>query len=125
MGYDLHITRGENWMQTDGTWIRAQQWLDYVAQDPELKLAGFNGEYFVLWQGPSPYPDPWWRPGHSPGCKETPSFGRRAPGVAVALTQTSCLLGWICVRMAIRSGYTNVGKERPASVPGDRTLETV
>ena len=53
MGYDLHITRPE------GAWITAAEWLQYVEQDPELKLAGYNGDYFALWSGKSEYPDPW------------------------------------------------------------------
>ncbi len=59
MGYDIHITRAESYYENDGQWIRANEWLSYVSGDPELKLAGYNGEYFALWSGKSKYPDPW------------------------------------------------------------------
>jgi hypothetical protein len=59
MGYDVHITRAELHFENDGHWITAQEWLQYVKQDPELKLAGDNGEYFALWSGKSEHPDPW------------------------------------------------------------------
>jgi hypothetical protein len=59
MGYDLHITRAEFWSQNEGKEITADEWLKLVKKDPELKLAGYNGPYFALWNGPSQYPDPW------------------------------------------------------------------
>lgn len=59
MGYDLHITRAKFHSENDGEWITADEWLRFVAADPELKLAGYNGDYFALWSGPSSYPDPW------------------------------------------------------------------
>jgi hypothetical protein len=59
MGYDLHITRAIWHFRNDGHWITADEWLQYVDQDPELRLAGYNGEYFALWSGKSKYPDPW------------------------------------------------------------------
>lgn len=42
MGYDIHITRGEFWaMLSPGEEISLQEWLDYVARDPEMRLDGF------------------------------------------------------------------------------------
>jgi hypothetical protein len=59
MGYDLHITRAKFHYQNQGAWITADEWLQYIEQDPELTLAGYNGDYFALWSGKSGYPDPW------------------------------------------------------------------
>jgi hypothetical protein len=59
MGYDLHITRAKFHFENEGAWITADEWLRYVEEDPELKLAGYNGDYHALWSGKSEYPDPW------------------------------------------------------------------
>lgn len=59
MGYGLHITRAKSWSENDGHWITAEEWLSYVEEDPELRLVGYNGDYFALWSGPSSYIDPW------------------------------------------------------------------
>jgi hypothetical protein len=60
MGYELHITRAPKWYyENEGHWISAEEWLEYVERDPELRLAGYNGKYFALWSGKSEYPDPW------------------------------------------------------------------
>ena len=40
MGYDLHITRKENWFGA-GPSISLQDWLAYMADDPELRHDGF------------------------------------------------------------------------------------
>jgi hypothetical protein len=59
MGYDLHITRAKWHFENEGQWITTDEWLEYIKGDPELKLAGYNGEYFAWWSGKSEYPDPW------------------------------------------------------------------
>lgn len=59
MGYNLHITRAKFHYRNDNQWITAEEWLRYVEQDPELRLAGYNGDYFAIWSGPSSLPDPW------------------------------------------------------------------
>ena len=59
MGYDLHITRAKWHFQNDGHWITSAEWLGYIERDPELHLAGYNGEHFVLWSGKSKYSEPW------------------------------------------------------------------
>ena len=42
MGYDLHITRQENWFDDENSLkISQQQWEEYIANDPEMKLEGF------------------------------------------------------------------------------------
>jgi hypothetical protein len=63
MGYDVHITRAPCWSDDEPA-ITADEWLAYVALDPELQLAGYNGPYFALWAGKSKYPDPWFDWGH-------------------------------------------------------------
>ena len=59
MGYDLHITRAEHWVENDDQWIEVDEWLDIVERDPELELADENGPYFAIWCGPSKYEEPW------------------------------------------------------------------
>ena len=59
MGYDLQIVRGGDYFDNPAHQITAEEWLSYIASDPELKLAGVNGPHFVIWDGPSEYPEPW------------------------------------------------------------------
>lgn len=40
MGYDLHITRKENWFDDDPV-ITLEEWLGYVEGDPEMRQDGF------------------------------------------------------------------------------------
>jgi hypothetical protein len=58
VGYDLHITRRKNWSEA-GNDITAEEWLAYVAKDPELSLFPENGPHFALWSGKSKHADPW------------------------------------------------------------------
>ncbi len=48
MGYELHITRAEGWVDSAGAPITLDEWLGWLRQDSELKLAGFNGPYFAV-----------------------------------------------------------------------------
>jgi hypothetical protein len=41
MGYDVHITRAAEWSDSEGTPIALDEWLAYVASDPEMRLDGF------------------------------------------------------------------------------------
>jgi hypothetical protein len=59
MGYDLHITRAEDWANNQGSEIPADEWLAVVHDDPELKLDPPNGSYSVLWSGDSSVDAPW------------------------------------------------------------------
>jgi hypothetical protein len=52
MGYDIHITRRKNWADK-GNDITAEEWLEFVKNEPDLKLQPKNGPYFVEWNGPS------------------------------------------------------------------------
>ncbi|MGA2498431.1 MAG: hypothetical protein ABSH20_11855 [Tepidisphaeraceae bacterium] len=38
MGYDLHITRAANWIDSKKKPITLNQWKAYVASDPEMAL---------------------------------------------------------------------------------------
>ncbi|WP_261332540.1 hypothetical protein [Rhizobium leguminosarum] len=40
MGYDLHITRKVNWFDASPS-ITLDDWLEYVANDPEIQHRGF------------------------------------------------------------------------------------
>jgi hypothetical protein len=41
MGYTVHITRAHEWQESDETPITLEEWLAYVASDPEMRLDGF------------------------------------------------------------------------------------
>lgn len=42
MGYDVHITRKENWFDEDETHnITIEEWKEIVANDPEMRLDNF------------------------------------------------------------------------------------
>jgi hypothetical protein len=41
MGYDVHITRAVEWSESETAPITLDEWLAYVASDPELRLDGF------------------------------------------------------------------------------------
>lgn len=59
MGLEFHITRAEHWAENEGKEIAAEEWLSYVASDPELRLDPRNGKYHVLWIGESSYDESW------------------------------------------------------------------
>ena len=58
MGYDLHITRRRHWVDR-GADITANEWLDYVRSDSELRLEPETGPYFAAWIGLSELDGPW------------------------------------------------------------------
>jgi len=41
MGYDIHVTRRQNWSDKEGEDISLPEWLDLVRTDPELRLDGY------------------------------------------------------------------------------------
>lgn len=59
MGLELHITRAQHWSANDNCQITTNEWLAYVASDPELKLDPQNGDFFAKWLGRSAYEEPW------------------------------------------------------------------
>ncbi|MBT8460237.1 MAG: hypothetical protein KJN60_11250 [Boseongicola sp.] len=40
MGYDVHITRKDDWSDTEGDAISREEWLDFVGGDKSLALSG-------------------------------------------------------------------------------------
>lgn len=40
MGYDVHITRKEEWSDEDGPRISESEWRAYVASDPDMVITG-------------------------------------------------------------------------------------
>jgi hypothetical protein len=58
MGYDLHITRRQHWSGKGGD-IAAEEWLEFVECDPELRLQPQDGRYLAVWSGPSQLEQPW------------------------------------------------------------------
>jgi hypothetical protein len=59
MGYDLHITRKKLHFNDGGPTITLDEWLTYVASDPELRPAPEIGKHAVFLSVASKYPDPW------------------------------------------------------------------
>ena len=42
MGYDLHITRANEWFEACESPIELQEWLAYIESDDEMRLDGFS-----------------------------------------------------------------------------------
>jgi|SRR6516162_525029 hypothetical protein len=40
MGYDVHITRAEEWSESETQPITFEEWRAYIASDPEMRLDG-------------------------------------------------------------------------------------
>jgi hypothetical protein len=60
MGYDLHITRKKFWADEEGSPIKADEWLAYVATDLKLRLDPASKRHSVRFLDiQSQYPDPW------------------------------------------------------------------
>ncbi|WP_038488863.1 hypothetical protein [Collimonas arenae] len=41
MGYDIYITRKENWFDKLGSEITLSEWIAFVGSDPEMRLDGY------------------------------------------------------------------------------------
>ena len=41
MGYDVHITRSDDWADSETNPISLEDWLEYLQRDPEMRLVGF------------------------------------------------------------------------------------
>jgi hypothetical protein len=41
MGYDIHITRASDWSESETRPISIEEWLAYVASDPEMRLDNY------------------------------------------------------------------------------------
>jgi hypothetical protein len=52
MGYDFHITRAEDWSDSENCPITKDEWEAVIAADPELRLDPKNGQGFANWVDP-------------------------------------------------------------------------
>lgn len=59
MGYDVHITRKKSWIDEEGPVITAEEWLQYVATDPQLRLDPASKRHAVTLDIKSEYAEPW------------------------------------------------------------------
>ena len=75
MGYDVHVTRAENWADNADDEITAQEWLEIIKQDHELVPSPENGDYFVIWRGANKYPETWF-------CWENGNVSTKNPDIA-------------------------------------------
>jgi hypothetical protein len=41
MGYDVHVTRSENWWEAETKQISLEEWLEYCRTDSELRVDGY------------------------------------------------------------------------------------
>ncbi len=51
MGYDVHITRSDDWTRNAAHSIDSEEWLTVVDADPELRLDPDHGPFAALWSG--------------------------------------------------------------------------
>jgi len=49
MGYDLHVTRADDWSMNEGAWITPEEWLAVVRGDAELQLIADSEPYPAEW----------------------------------------------------------------------------
>jgi hypothetical protein len=50
MGWEIHITRADDWAESDQQPITTDEWLTLIDSDPELVIdPRGNGPYFALW----------------------------------------------------------------------------
>lgn len=49
MGYDLHITRADEWSLNESAWITPAEWLAVVREDAELRLISESEPYSADW----------------------------------------------------------------------------
>ena len=50
MGYDFHITRAADWVDSKRHPISAEEWLALIEADAEFEIFRENGEYFADWK---------------------------------------------------------------------------
>ncbi len=41
MGYDIHITRADEWFDSQSESITMDEWIAYIQSDPEMRLDGY------------------------------------------------------------------------------------
>jgi hypothetical protein len=45
MSYDVHITRAEEWSESETAAITLEEWIAYARSDPELRIEALDGRY--------------------------------------------------------------------------------
>ena len=113
MGYELHITRAENWAESDQNPIAAEEWLALVDGDPELRIDADNGAHFAIWSGPCSYPDGGWFD-WSDGCISTKHPDR---AILAKMLQIASHLG------ARVQGDDGEEYMQPDDLPADEAIE--
>ncbi|EBO4933724.1 hypothetical protein DO259_16745 [Salmonella enterica] len=59
MGWEPHIVRTENWLDSASNPISSEEWLQLVNDDKELSIDSKNGDFFAIWSGQSEHDEPW------------------------------------------------------------------
>ena len=59
MGYEVHITRADDWASNEDCAIESSEWLGVVEGDKSLRLTGDNGPHFAVWDGDPNEPEAW------------------------------------------------------------------
>ena len=59
MGFDVHITRANDWAHNKDQEISAEEWLHYVEEDNELARDPQNGDYAAVWVDRARCPEAW------------------------------------------------------------------
>ena len=90
MGYNLYVTRSEDWSDENGPKISQEEWLAYVASDPELRIDESMGSDMAIWSGPSQHELPWiqWSDGLLESKYPDPPLIEKLVSVAAALAAT-------------------------------------
>jgi hypothetical protein len=84
MGWEVHKTRADHWLDSHMRPITADEWLALVAADPELRIDEANGPYFAVWSGPCSYPQGGWFD-WADGCVSTKQTDRAILGKLLRL----------------------------------------
>lgn len=87
MGYDIHITRADNWEDNAGREISAREWLSFVDSDSELERDPSNGDFAVYWRAPQSPPGAWfdWYAGNVFTTNPEPATIEKAVSIAAQL----------------------------------------
>jgi hypothetical protein len=59
MGYDVHITRADDWTNNQNREISTAEWKSVIEADPELAFDPNFGENSVVWSSETAAPDAW------------------------------------------------------------------
>jgi hypothetical protein len=90
MGYDLHITRADDWMRSPTRPIEPSEWLAVVEADPELWRDLSHGPCFVWWRRGGEDTNEWldWDDGRVFGSQPSPALAQKMVGIAAELGAT-------------------------------------